>query len=252
MTGNGTPGPRDVRGGQLAGTLSRAGLGLTLVVVMAIGLFVMLQALPFGPGAKPSPSGTPSPSTQGSPPGTPPPASGPLQSSAATAQPSPVLRGVLPGPDATIPPIAPAIIPGLGIEALAAAAEAEGLTCESDAGAYGEVAEGYNLGCDGEDASGHAKVALSVTYWTLDAVSDIRLSIVSDAPGIAVGPSVPIRLLPRIGGLSAGEIAKAWVQGHLDDQACRPRCTSSYGTVHLELHVGENGARALYVSGYGT
>lgn len=250
MTGNMKPGRQRTSEGRPGGMLSGAGLGLTLVAVLAIGGLAMARALPATSGAKPTPPGSPIVSGQASPPESAPPGSDAVQSPSPTAQPSLGVRGVLPGPDATLPPDARPAIPGLRIGALAAAAESEGLTCESDAGADIDLAAGYTLGCDGTDRADHAKLGLSASYWTLDAISDIHLYVWSDQPRAAVGPAAAIHLFSIVSGLSVSEIATAWVKGHLDDQACSPSCTWAYGSVHLVLSIGVNGARQLDIYGY--
>lgn len=256
MTGTGKPrspgdlGSDPMRSGPIAGRFSNMNLGLTLLAVLAIGGFLLAQGLQPNVAAKPTSStapveGTAAPveSAAGSPAGSP--ASSPA---VLTPQPSTGLVGEFPGPDATIPPGAPPVISNLGIEAIAAAAVAEGLTCVSEAGTIQDGSGGYTLACEGLDTAGHAKFALRATYWTLGAISEIRLTAHSDTPGAVVSPAAPINLMSAISGVSSGQIAKTWVVGHLDDPACNPSCNSTYGDVLVQLQVGLNGARALHIS----
>lgn len=167
------------------------------------------------------------------------------ESPAPSPQPSVVLAGGYPHPDATIPPGAPPIVPGLRIEAIAAAVGAEGLACVSEAGTYQEGSGGYTLGCEGRDMVGHAKFDLSVTYWMLGGISEIYLAVYAD--GGVLSPTAPINTFSAISALTSGELAKTWVVEHLDDQACSPGCIRSFGSVEFELQLGVNGARALHV-----
>jgi len=138
------------------------------------------------------------------------------------------------------------------MDALAAAANAEGMVYASEAGTYQEGSGGYTLACEGADAAGHATFGLSVTYWTLDGVSEIYLSVTSDTPGAVVSPAAPIKIMSSIADLSAGDIAKTWVVDHLGDSACSPRCTNTYGGVQIELQTGSNGGRGLHVTAAAT
>lgn len=241
MTGRDKPSPHHTRQGVLVSRISNASLGLTLLAVLAIGGFLVSRVLPPTSGAKPTSSPTPAASSEASPDQT-----APL-TPAPTTTPSTGLVGVYPEPNATLPPGAPPVIPGLRVEALASAAEAEGMTCTSEAGTYQEAGRGYTLACDGQDPGGHAKFGLSVTYWTLDSVSEIYLSAWSDKAGAVVSSAAPIKILSSISDLSGGEIAKTWVLGHLDDKACSPNCIRTSGSVRIEFQVGVDGGRALHV-----
>jgi hypothetical protein len=137
------------------------------------------------------------------------------------------------------------------IEALAAAAESQGMPCESWAGVYERNGgSGFTLGCEGPNPAAHAKFGLAVTYWTLDGVSDIHLSVWPDATGTVVSRGAPIPLFSGISGLAAGRPAMTWVQSHLDDPACAATCTRTFGTARLLLTVGANGGRQLEIYGY--
>ncbi len=250
MTGNDRPGWRG-GGGRRGGSFSSAGLGLTLVAVLAMGGLAIARELPATSGAKPTPPATPTASSMASPPDALPPASDAVRSPALTGQPSPFVGGIVPGPDTTLPPGARPAIPGLRIEALAAAAASVGLACESNAGAVLEDADGYTLGCEGADPAAHAKFGLSASYWALDSVSDIHLFAWSDQPGTAVSPAGPIHLFSIVSGVSVNDIATTWVSGHLDDQACSPSCTQTDDGVQLVLSVGLNGGRQLDIYGPG-
>jgi hypothetical protein len=215
---------------------------LTILAVLAIGGFVLSGRLQQQVAAKPSASPIPAESTPATPSVT-----EPASSPATTVQPSANLVGVFPAPDATIPANAPPIIPALNVADLASAATANGLTCVSEAGTYQEGSGGYTLACDGEDRAGHAKLGLSVTYWTLDGVSELYFSVWADQPGAVVSPATPIKLMSAISSLSRGDVAKIWVMDHLDDSDCRDTCSRTEGTVRLEVQSGDNGGRALHV-----
>lgn len=233
--------PRSDRPTIVGGRFSNRSFALTLLAVVAIGGFVMTRGLPGSSGAKPTPSTAPVASADGS-------AQPEPSTPATTAQPSAGVVGVFPGPDATVPPNAPPIIPELQVMDLAAAAAAQGMNCESLAGTYQEGSGGYTLACEGVDRAGHAKLGLSVTYWTLDGVSEVYFSVWPDQPGAVVAAGTPIKMMSSIGSLSSGEVAQTWVLAHLDDSGCRDTCTRTEGTVRLDVQSGENGGRALHVS----
>jgi hypothetical protein len=238
MTGKGGTGSNRPRQGITPGRFSNASLALTILAVIGVGGFIVAQELSPTSGAKATSSPTAT---------VPPPDQTPLPTPAATAQPTTGLTGVFPSPDATIPPDAPPVIPSLRVEDLAAAAEAEGMICLSQAGTYQEGTGGYTLACEGADRAGHAKLLLTVTYWALDGVSEIYFSAYPDQPGAVVSPSSPVKLMSSISSLSTSDVAKTWVLAHLDDEGCREPCIRTEGTVRLVLQVGGNGGRALHV-----
>ena len=228
--------------GQRSRQVSSATLGLAVVAVVALGAVVATRGS-LDVGAKPTNTPVAVESVAAS--AAPSPATTPA---APTAEPSfGGLVGVYPGPDATLPPNAPALIPGVHVVDFAVAAQKLGLTCESEAGTYQEGSGGYTLSCEGADHGGHAMFALSVTYWTLDGASEVLLSAYPDGPGSAVSPGAPIKLMQAVSTLSSGDVAQTWVTSHLDDTGCRDTCTRTEGAIRLELQVGDNGGRQLHV-----
>lgn len=222
--------------------LSTVSLGLALVAVLAVGAFVVSQGQQQGVAAKPTSSAPPVETTEASPADTSPPSSDPM-----TAQPSAGLVGVFPESDAKIPPDAPPLIPNLRIEALAAAAAAEGMKCESLAGTDQEGSGGYTLACEGEDPAGHAMLSLTVAYFTLDGVWVISFSVWPDAPEAVASSSTAAHLMSSIGRLASGEVTKSWILARLDDGSDRETYSRTEGPVRVEVQIGANGGRGLYV-----
>jgi len=234
--GEGSGSVADIKGDGNSGR-GRTGFGIAALAVLVFGALILTRALP-PTAAKPTATPIPSPSPAASPIATEPPA---------TLQPSSmVLVGDLPAPDATVPPDAPAAIPGLGIQALADAAARVGLTCESSAPS-GEGG-GYTLGCEGADPGAHAKIALRASYWTLEATYEVVVSVYSDSLTSQVDPSAPIRIFAGIADVSAGESATSWVLNHLDDRDCGEGCTKGYDSLQIELSLGKSGGGQLRLS----
>lgn len=242
MTSKGEPRSQHTTERPRSKGLSNVSLGLTIVAVLAVGIFLISQGLRPNVAAQPTSSAPPGESAEASSADTSTRSPDPM-----TAQPSTGLVGVFPGPDARIPQDAPPLIPNLRIEALAAAAEAEGMKCESLAGTDQEGSGGYTLACEGQDPAGHAMLSLSVAYFTLDGVWVISFSVWPDAPGAVASGSTAAHLMSSIGRLASGEVTKSWILARLDDGSDRETYSRTEGPVRVEVQIGVNGGRGLYV-----
>lgn len=162
-----------------------------------------------------------------------------------TPLPSVLIRGEMPGPDATIPPGVP-VIPNLRIETVAAMWEALGLVCASGMGNYPDSPGLFgNLGCEREDRAGNAHYWAAAIYWTPEGIASMRMGItsISGDPILDAGAAASL-MLPSVE-LFVGDEAAGWTEDHLDDRDCRDGCSHAFGQQRLTLHTGSAFAAGL-------
>jgi hypothetical protein len=165
---------------------------------------------------------------------------------ARTVEPSPVLTGVFPGPDATIQP-RQLIIPGLDVGSLVAIAAELGMACRSDEGGPPGSNGAYTLECQGLDASGTARLDLSALYVTLDGVITVSVLVLPKVwdgtlTDLSIAPRVMLPVADAIGGSAATD----WLRAKMDDPACNQACVTSIQGAHIEVAVGLDGSRSLH------
>jgi hypothetical protein len=142
------------------------------------------------------------------------------------------------------------VIPGLGIEEVAATAASVGLECSSAKGGSLFGPGAYGLGCSGYDADAHAQITISAIYWTLDAVSDLDVIV---RPGFGdpeiTDPLLPPQVILPFAALR-GEATRAWADARMNDSGCAESpCTASLDDADLIMRFGTRGGRHLSISG---
>lgn len=155
-----------------------------------------------------------------------------------TPLPSVLIRGEMPGPDATIPPGVD-VFRDLRIETVAAMWEALGLACDSGMGNYPDSSGLFGLlGCERKDVVGNAFYATNAIYWTPEGVASMMMSVTSASGDPIVDKGAAAALfLPSVE-LFVGDEAAAWIEGHLDDRDCRDGCSHTFDRQRLTLHTG--------------
>ena len=163
-----------------------------------------------------------------------------------TLAPEPTLTGVVPGPDATVPPGVP-VLPGPGIGGLAGIWESHGLTCQSWPGSFPGTAGGYTLHCQGGDATANVDVVAEAVYWTPSAVQTISLSITShDGQAIDGAAQAKDLFLPSISA-TVGDSGQAWAQDQIGAAACGKGCSQVMAGGEITVTAGLLGFQQLDV-----
>lgn len=238
-----------VRRGGLAGT---GGFGLTILAAIAVAAFLLGRGFGGGTAASGDPSAEASVLASALPTddAPSPPPSEPAASNPSSPAPSGFITGELPPPDATVPPDVPGLIGGLDIVDLASAVSNRGFACESEVGSNQGMSGGYTLGCHGMDATAHAEFGLSVTYWTMDGVSEIHAFSLADASISDIDPATASPFFADIVRLAAGDEASVWLTNHIGASECSSDCTETFGAVRIHLTLGSHGAQQLDIYGY--
>jgi hypothetical protein len=166
--------------------------------------------------------------------------------------PSPSVIGILPPPDARVPPGATAI-PNLKLRDLLATAASLGFTCDSEYYALGVGF--YHLVCEAKDTATNASYTLEAEYWTLDAVGHLDVRISSIDYGLPIlDPTATERMLLPFATLAGGDAARDWVQLKMDDPTCRGgvECTTTIAGVRYDGAWGRQVWSSIFLSPAGS
>lgn len=234
---------------------SSLALGLAVVALgTVVGLFAASSlGRPVGTGV----SAVLSPSA-GVPQTSPTPALTSVSSATATATAAvtapPRITGLAPPPTATPPP-GTTFIGGLTLASLLSATTELGLPCKSSAGTGGDSQAGYNYFCEGLSADGRARLTVSGSYWTPDAIVVVHLTVMPEPLTASLGSAssqkpAASRLLsiPYQGSNAAA--ARQWLDARIVDAGCtNAPCERTIGSARLSVQLGERGSFAVSIDG---